>query len=151
MRLPVTGVADMLTIKQLLTSNGYAGRVAIACDASTIIDERTADVLQSNGYVIIGTGTVAGIRSKAMTREELAVPNHYGMRVFPIYQDDGAKASYFNPDRGEKDAIIAMNTAYELGFTPGTTIYFAADFDAYDFEVQNLILPYMGCSKKSFR
>ncbi|MEI3598132.1 DUF1906 domain-containing protein [Oceanobacillus sp. SE10311] len=153
MRLPDTGIADMPTIKQLLTSNGYTGRIAIAADASTILDMRTAEVLRDNGYGIIGrylTGTVGGVRSKAMTRQEIAVINHYGLRVFPIYQDGGWYASYFNAAKGEKDAIIAMNKAYELGFPPGTTIYFAVDYDAYDFEVQNNVIPYMASIRRVF-
>ncbi|WP_370459792.1 glycoside hydrolase domain-containing protein [Oceanobacillus sp. AG] len=38
--------------------------------------------------------------------KEIAVINHYGLRVFPIYQDGGWYASYFNAAQGEKDAII---------------------------------------------
>lgn len=153
MRLPVTGNADMPTIKQLLTSNGYTDRIAIAADASTILDMRTAQVLRDNGYGIIGrylTGTVAGIRSKAMTREEIEVINHYGLRVFPIYQDGGWYSGYFHAARGTKDAVIAMNKAYELGFPPGTTIYFAVDYDAYDFEVKDNIIPYLASIRRVF-
>ncbi|WP_198042663.1 glycoside hydrolase domain-containing protein [Oceanobacillus sp. AG] len=43
-----------------------------------------------------------------------------------------------------------MNKAYELGFPPGTTIYFAVDYDAYDFEVQNNIIPYMASIRRVF-
>ena len=153
MRLPDTGIADMPTIKQLLTSNGYTGRVAIAADASTILDMQTAQVLRDNGYGIIGrylTGTVGGVRSKAITRQEIAVLNHYGLRVFPIYQDGGWYESYFTATQGEKDAVTAMNKAYELGFPPGTTIYFAVDYDAYDFEVRNNIIPYMAAVRRVF-
>ncbi|MCC2252779.1 DUF1906 domain-containing protein [Virgibacillus sp. AGTR] len=32
-----------------------------------------------------------------------------------------------------------MNKAYELGFPPGTTIYFVVDYDAYDFEVRIIL------------
>lgn len=153
MRLPDTGTANMPTIKQLLTSNGYTGRVAIAADASTILDSQTAQILSSNGYGIIGrylTGTVAGIRSKALTHQEIEVINDNGLRVFPIYQDGGAKASYFSALQGVNDAIIAMNKAHELGFPPGTTIYFAVDYDAYDFEVKDKIIPYMASIRRIF-
>lgn len=146
MTLPETGIADMPTIKQLLTSNGYTGRTAMACDASTIIDEDTVKVLKANGYGIIGrylTGTVGGIRSKAMTRRELSILTENGIRVFPIYQDGGWYVEYFVPGRGTIDAYKAINAAYELGFQEGTTIYFAVDFDAYDYQVDGLIIPYM--------
>ncbi|MCC2252096.1 DUF1906 domain-containing protein [Virgibacillus sp. AGTR] len=149
MTLPANGVADMPTIKQLLTSNGYTGRVAIACDASTVINQTTANTLLNYNYQIIGryltgyVGTGAERRSKAMTQEELNVLAVNGIRVFPIYQDGGWYAEYFNYERGFSDGLRATEAAERLGFPYGTTIYFAVDFDAYDFEVTNLILPYL--------
>ncbi|GGP07881.1 glycoside hydrolase domain-containing protein [Oceanobacillus neutriphilus] len=149
MTLPDNGVADMPTIKQLLTSNGYEGRSAIACDASTVINSMTASLLKNHGYQVIGrylTGNVGGdggLRSKAMTHEELAILQENGIRVFPIYQDGGYYSDYFVPGKGTDDAWKAVRAAYKLGFPTGTTIYFAVDFDAYDFEVTNKILPYL--------
>ena len=146
MTLPATGVADVATIKQLLTSNGLTSRPAIACDASTIINDNTARTLVNNGYKVIGrylTGTVSGIRSKAMTREEIAILLSHNIRIFPIFQDGNAEAEYFVPGKGRDDAYKAINAANELGFNSGTTIYFAIDFDAYDCQITNLILPYM--------
>lgn len=153
MTLPVTGVANLATIKQLLTSNGFVERSATACDASMIIDSSTATTLEQYGYKIIGrylTGTVGGTRSKAMTHEELAILQSRGIRVFPIYQDGGSYADYFNASQGHIDAQEAINATYQLGFPEGTTIYFAVDFDAYDFQVSQLIIPYMAAVKKVF-
>ncbi|GGJ76996.1 glycoside hydrolase domain-containing protein [Virgibacillus salexigens] len=149
MTLPVDGVADMPTIKQLLTSNGYTGRSAIACDASTVINQTTTNTLLDYNYQVIGryltgyVGTGADRRSKAMTHEELNILAVNGIRVFPIYQDGGYYAEYFVPGRGTEDAWKAIRAANELGFPSGTTIYFAVDYDAYDFEVTNNILPYL--------
>lgn len=153
MTLPVTGIANMPTIKQLLTSNGYVERSAIASDASMIINESTAQTLLNNGYEIIGrylTGTVGGSRSKAMTHEELAILQEKGIRVFPIYQDGGYYSTYFNRLQGYDDAREAIEVAQRLGFPDGTTIYFAVDFDAYDFQVSQLILPYMSAVREVF-
>lgn len=50
MTLPANGVADMPTTKQLLTSNGYTGRAAIACDASTVINQTTVNTRSGEGY-----------------------------------------------------------------------------------------------------
>ncbi|MBP1971695.1 peptidoglycan hydrolase-like protein with peptidoglycan-binding domain [Virgibacillus natechei] len=146
MTLPVIGIADMATIKQLLTSNGWTGRSASACDASTIVDRPKAQTLVDHGYEIIGrylTGTVGGTRSKAMTHTELEILEEYGIRVFPIYQDGGYYPEYFNHGRGYSDGYRAIEAADRLGFPHGTTIYFAVDFDAYDFQVQDRILPYL--------
>jgi len=146
MTLKNTGVADMPTIKQLLTSNGDTNRKAVACDASTIIDREKAYTLVENGYKIIGrylTGTVGGVRSKAMTTEELEIIFDNGLRVFPIYQDGGYYAEYFVKGKGTTDANKAIQAAKKLGFPKGTAIYFAVDFDAYDYQVDSLILPYM--------
>ncbi|MYL22051.1 DUF1906 domain-containing protein [Halobacillus litoralis] len=152
MTLPATGTAGKATIKQLLTSNGLTSRSAPACDASTIVDRAKAETLVSRGYNTIGrylTGTVGGSRSKAMTNEELEILEEYNINVFPIYQDGGFYASYFNHNRGSGDGLRAHKTAEDLGFPEGTTIYFAVDFDAYDFQVTNLILPYLNGVKES--
>ncbi|WP_220349888.1 glycoside hydrolase domain-containing protein [Virgibacillus dokdonensis] len=140
----------MPTIKQLLTSNGYTGRPAIACDASTVIDHETVRTLREYNYQIIGrylTGNVAtgngGVRSKAMTHEELSILALNGIRVFPIYQDGGYYHEYFVQGRGRSDAWKAIRAANELGFPSGTTIYFAVDYDAYGFQVENNIIPYL--------
>ncbi|API93073.1 MULTISPECIES: glycoside hydrolase domain-containing protein [unclassified Virgibacillus] len=146
MTLPATGTADMPTIKQLLTSNGYTGRSAPACDASTIVDREKAQTLVDHGYKIIGrylTGTVGGTRSKAMTDSELKILEEFGIKVFPIYQDGGYYPEYFNYEQGFSDGFKAMAAAERLGFGYNTTIYFAVDFDAYGFQITNLILPYL--------
>lgn len=149
MTLPPNGVADMPTIKQLLTSNGYTDRPAIACDASTVIDYKTVKTLRDYNYQIIGrylTGNVAtdaGLRSKAMTHEELSILAVNGIRVFPIYQDGGYYHEYFVPGKGTEDAWKAIRAAYELGFPSGATIYLAVDYDAYDFQVRGNIIPYL--------
>lgn len=153
MTLPVTGIADMPTIKQLLTSNGYVGRPAKACDASMIINYDRARTLKESGYEVIGrylTGTVGGTRSKAMTHSELTILKDQGIRVFPIFQDGGANVQHFNENQGIIDAKEAVLTAYRLGFPEGTTIYFAVDFDAYDYQITQNIIPYMAAVRKEF-
>ncbi|MDN6161644.1 MAG: DUF1906 domain-containing protein, partial [Atopostipes sp.] len=155
MTLPNTGIADMPTIKQLLTSNGYTGRAAIACDASMIIDSATAATLKRYNYEVIGrylTGNVGypNSRPKGMTHEELAILEEKGIRVFPIYQDGGTTARYFTKEQGKKDAREAIQTAYRLGFPAETIIYFAVDFDAYDYQVSENIIPYMTSVRKVF-
>ncbi|MCY8031470.1 DUF1906 domain-containing protein [Bacillus inaquosorum] len=156
MCLPQTGYADMPTIKALLSSSGDTTRTASACDTATIITAEKAQTLRNNGYKTVGrylTGNVRtsnGLTSKALTSEELSVIVDAGLKVFPIYQDGGYESSYFVKDQGTRDAYSAASAARRLGFPSGTTIYFAVDFDAYDYEVTNKIIPYFQEIKSAF-
>jgi len=156
MCLPQTGYADMPTIKALLSSSGDTTRAASACDTATIITAEKAQTLRNNGYKTVGrylTGNVrtsSGLTSKALTSKELAVILDAGLKVFPIYQDGGSESSYFVKDQGTRDAYSAASAARRLGFPSGTTIYFAVDFDAYDYEVTDKIIPYFHEIKSAF-
>ncbi|WP_437132092.1 glycoside hydrolase domain-containing protein [Bacillus atrophaeus] len=156
MCLPQTGYADMPTIKALLSSSGDTTRTAAACDTATILTAETAQTLRNNGYKIVGrylTGNVrtsSGLASKALTAKELSTIFDAGLKVFPIYQDGGYESSYFVKDQGTRDAYSAASAARRLGFPSGTTIYFAVDFDAYDYEVTDKIIPYFQEIKSAF-
>ncbi|MGE0911766.1 glycoside hydrolase domain-containing protein [Bacillus atrophaeus] len=156
MCLPQTGYADMPTIKALLSSSGDTTRTASACDTATILTAETAQTLRNNGYKIVGrylTGNVrtsSGLASKALTEKELSTIFDAGLKVFPIYQDGGYESSYFVKDQGTRDAYSAASAARRLGFPSGTTIYFAVDFDAYDYEVTDKIIPYFQEIKSAF-
>lgn len=156
MCLPQTGYADMPTIKALLSSSGDTARTASACDTATILTAETAQTLRNNGYKIVGrylTGNVrtsSGLASKALTAKELSTIFDADLKVFPIYQDGGYESSYFVKDQGTRDAYSAASAARRLGFPSGTTIYFAVDFDAYDYEVTDKIIPYFQEIKSAF-
>ncbi|WP_371176266.1 glycoside hydrolase domain-containing protein [Bacillus atrophaeus] len=156
MCLPQTGYADMPTIKALLSSSGDTTRTASACDTATILTAETAQTLRNNGYKIVGrylTGNVrtsSGLASKALTAKELSTIFDAGLKVFPIYQDGGYESSYFVKDQGTRDAYSTASAARRLGFPSGTTIYFAVDFDAYDYEVTDKIIPYFQEIKSAF-
>ncbi|MCY8236918.1 DUF1906 domain-containing protein [Bacillus inaquosorum] len=156
MCLPQTGYADMPTIKALLSSSGDTTRTASACDTATIITAEKAQTLRNNGYKTVGRYLTGNVRtsndltSKALTSEELSVIVDAGLKVFPIYQDGGYESSYFVKDQGTRDAYSAASAARRLGFPSGTTIYFAVDFDAYDYEVTDKIIPYFQEIKSAF-
>ncbi|MEC1339235.1 DUF1906 domain-containing protein [Bacillus velezensis] len=156
MCLPQTGYADMPTIKALLSSSGDTTRAASACDTAAILTADTAKTLRENGYKIVGrylTGNVrtsSGLTSKALTSKELSTIFNAGLSVFPIYQDGGYESSYFVKDQGTRDAYSAASAARRLGFPSGTTIYFAVDFDAYDYAVTDKIIPYFQEIKSAF-
>ncbi|WP_169823641.1 glycoside hydrolase domain-containing protein [Anaerobium acetethylicum] len=145
MCLDVTGSADKRTLQGLLKSNGDTTRPGTACDASTILNQGKINVLKSNGYRYIGrylTGTVDGSRSKAMTKEEANLIIDNGLKIFPIYQEGGRDVVKFTESNGNNDALKAVGAAQALGIPYGSTIYFAVDFDCYDYQVTNNIIPY---------
>lgn len=144
-----SGVIGVSTMKSLLTSKGDTGRLALACDCSTVLNAKQASDLYNSGYRYIGrylTGTVgvgAEERSKALTISEIKAIQNVGLSIFPIYQDGGYYSEYFGKTlQGSYDAVTAIQRAKRLGFTNGTTIYFAVDFDCLEYETDGLIIPY---------
>jgi len=150
--LPETGVADMSTIKALLTSCGDTTRAAKACDCSVQLTYPKALALRKEGYECVGrylTGFVGkGIhrRSKSLTANELVSIFRAELRVFPIFQDGGWYPEYFSGGAavGERDGRIAVEAAKLINLPMGTIIYFAVDCDLYDYQVSQLIIPYFG-------
>lgn len=146
---PYTSTADLTVIKGLLTSNGNVNRDASAMDTSKQLTASEVTYLKSQGYNIIGrylTGSVgvgADKRNKYLTRTELHNIVSAGLSVFPIYQDGGADISYFTANQGMKDANLAGQAARSLGIPSGTTIYFAADLDVEDGNIDGTIIPYI--------
>ena len=132
-------VSDELTFEtymSLITSNGDVNRAAHAVDTSAQLDSESAAVLKKNGYTIVGrylTGTVgtgADERPKNLTGSELESLFKAGLSVFPIFQEGAPiEAAYFTADQGKTDANKAWHAANDLGFAPGTVIYFAVDGD----------------------
>ncbi|MCI8693391.1 MAG: DUF1906 domain-containing protein [Lachnospiraceae bacterium] len=141
------GDVDVSTMKSLLMSKGDTSRRASACDCATVLNLQQAKDIAEAGYTHVGrylTGYV-GINHipKYLTPEEIRNIEAAGLRVFPIYQDGGYYLEYFqNPARGILDAKMAILTAEILGFPEGTTIYFAVDFDCYEFQINRYIIPY---------
>ena len=156
-----TGIADMPTIKALLSSAGDTNRAAVACDTATILDSTSAAELKSAGYNYVGrylTGTVgsgSSETSKAVTASELQAIFDAGLNVFIIYEDGGYELDYFTAAQGTDDAQTALVAATSLNngtqaLPSGTTIYFAVDYDAEDTDIQNNILPYFQALSAEF-
>lgn len=152
MCLPVTGIANMPTIKATMASCGDTSRSASACDCATILTAYTAATLKSNGYRYIGrylTGTAGGV-SKALTAAEIQIIFDAGLNFFPIYETSSTYESYFTPSQAVTDAAAAITKAKQLGLPKNTIIYFAVDFDAMDYQITNSILPYFNVIKYYF-
>ncbi|MBR6567062.1 MAG: DUF1906 domain-containing protein [Clostridia bacterium] len=144
MGIEATGKAELDTWLRLLTAPGDSSRGAVASDSATILDEKKAELLYSEGYRYIGrylTNASSGF-DKALTREEAEIILASGMSFFPIYQTAGTKYSYFTASKGAEDAEKAMDAAYKLGLPESTVIYFAVDFDATRAQINGNILSY---------
>lgn len=152
--LPVTGKVDPTTWMSLLTSKGDPNRACKACDCATVLNAQQAKDLKAAGYTHVGrylTGYVGKDTSKALTQDEVKNITDAGLAVFPIYQDGGYYQEYFaNSSQGTIDAVTAISAAQRIGIPSGVTIYFAVDFDAYEFQIDSMILPYFRQIKAAF-
>ncbi len=85
------------------------------------------------GRYLTGTVRKNGISvSKALTSEEISAITTAGLRIFAIYQDGGASATYFNYSKGYSDAQKAYEAAKNLRIPLDEIIYFAVDYDFTD-------------------
>ncbi len=144
MGIESAGKADLTSWLHLLTAPGDSSRKAEAADSATILDEKKAKLLYSEGYRYIGrylTNASSGF-DKALTREEAEIILSSGLNLFHIYQTAGTKYSYFTASKGTEDAVKAMDAAYKLGLPENTVIYFAVDFDATRAQINGNILAY---------
>ena len=144
----------------LLVSTGNPDRDGLACDCAEKIDTPAkAQAIINDEYSIVGrylTGTIYDANyvpvSKALDEQELNTLKEAGLKVFAIYQD--AKEWYLaNPEQedlyyyysyeqGVIDARKATAAALNLKIPIGEYIYFAVDYDFYEFEVKEMIIPY---------
>lgn len=150
---PVDGIAGKQTWLSAITSTGDTSRRGTACDSVTMITPERATTLKTEGYEIIGrylTNARNGVLNKKIQIGELQTIFDANLRVFPIFQTYGGDASYFNFGQGGRDAIEAYYAAESHRFKDRTTIYFAVDFDAYDNDVDNNILPHFRAIESEF-
>ena len=144
-QLEVNGIADQRTWLSLLVSTGDTTRKGTASDCITMITPARAQTLVNEGYKVVGryltNASAAGLNKKIQPGELNNIFNA-GLSIFPIYQTIGSNVNYFNERQGTTDATLAVRAAKSYGFREGTTIYFAVDFDAYDYQVTSNILPY---------
>ncbi|WP_053731748.1 glycoside hydrolase domain-containing protein [Nocardia sp. NRRL S-836] len=143
--LPETGKGDFQTWASLLVSTGDDSRRGTALDCVTQITTARAQALRQQGYLYVGrylSNVPNTTLNKKIQDGELSVITGNGLRVFPIYQTYGGEAAYFNRAQGRGDAFAAIDRAKFYGFKRGTRIYFAVDYDAYDYQVTDNIIPH---------
>lgn len=143
--LPVTGAADASTWASLMVSYGDQTRTGGACDGVTRITDARAATLKSAGIEIVGRYLNPGgseLPEKQIQPGELQTIADNGLSCFPIYQTWNRAASDFSYDAGVRAALAAIDWAKVHGFKDGTTIYFAVDYDAVDWEVTAYVIPH---------
>ncbi len=145
-QIPVTGDADYATWMSLLVSTGDPDRAVAALDTSTEITSQRLATIKNAGYTTVGR-YLSNVDSPTALNKKLQPGELFrllkaGISVFPIFQEAGNGTQWFTAPYGETHADKAVAAAREHGFLPGTTIYFAVDFDPTDAEISSAILPY---------
>jgi peptidoglycan hydrolase-like protein with peptidoglycan-binding domain len=151
--LPQNGIGDFQTWASLLVSTGDPDRVGKACDCVTEITDARAKELINRGVETVGrylTNVEGTDLNKKIQPGELETIFRNKLTIFPIYQTYGGEAAYFNYEQGSQDAEAAILAAKGYGFNPGTTIYFAIDYDATGDDIQSNIIPHFEGIKDSF-
>lgn len=69
---------------------------------------------------------------KMLTRDEAQMIAGQGLGIVSVFQARNTQIADFAPDKADRDASAALQSALEVGQPPGTPIYFAVDFDAQD-------------------
>ncbi|MBG6060079.1 peptidoglycan hydrolase-like protein with peptidoglycan-binding domain [Cryobacterium sp. MP_M3] len=144
--LPITGLADFATWASLLISTGDPTRPAKAVDCITTITPTRAQTLVANGITTVGrylsNTPVADYTDKNIKPGELDTIFSAGLKVFPIFQEGGDGLDAFSYERGASAGYKAHSAAQSYGFTSGTVVYFAVDFDAIEDEVLSNVVPH---------
>lgn len=139
--IPEINQLDTNTWMSLFVSKGNPDRKADACDTRFEITDDFASKLKSDGYKIIGRYLTGGSFKELRDGELQRIVNH-GFEYFPIFQDNGRELENFTFQSGVNNAKMASEAAVAKGVPKGSIIYFAVDFDAYDYQVDSNILPY---------
>ncbi|MCX5387660.1 glycoside hydrolase domain-containing protein [Streptomyces sp. NBC_00083] len=140
--LAVNGHGDYATWCQLLVSMGDPDRPVTASDTAYTITPSRAKKMYSDGYRFVGrylNEASSGGGSKMLEEGELANIFAGGLRVFPIFQDNGRSLNEYKFETGVAHAQKAHDQAVHFGFNRGTVIYFAVDYDATDGDMPQIL------------
>ncbi len=138
------GNVNRRTWGALLWSKGDTDRKANACDCRQQLDAIKASSLYESGYRYVGRylTKVPGGWDKNLTPTEINAIIDTGLKIFPIFQEAHDKLSDFSYSSGFSDGYKAIMAATNLLIPPGTTLYFAVDFDATEAQAKNQITKY---------
>lgn len=146
--LPETGVVDYATWAEVLVSHGDPDRPATAIDCISPITQQRAEWLYRKGFRMVGRylkntpNTNGNGLDKELKDFEFGAIKDAGLKLFVIFQYYGGSASYFTSDKGTRDARHALERAHELNVPREATIFFAVDYDATQYDIDNYVIPY---------
>lgn len=140
LEISATGNGDYGTWAALLVSTGDPTRSVTGMDTTTALTPSTAAQRYAEGYRVVGRYLT--VEGKSIVAGELDVILGAGMAVVPIFQNYNNGPSYFTYELGADHGRQAALRARQLGFTSGTVIFFAVDYDAFEAEIDTLIVPY---------
>jgi peptidoglycan hydrolase-like protein with peptidoglycan-binding domain len=100
--------------------------------------------VSKSGFGQFHSGRPTGGRRRCPTEGELADIFGGGLRVFPIFQDNGRTLSEYYWGNGYAHARKAHNQAVHFGFNRGTIIYFAVHCDAADADMPQILEYFRG-------
>lgn len=159
--LPATGAADVQTWGALLVSTGDPNRPGTGADCITTLTDAKLSLLRNRGYKYFGrylTNTPDQDPDKCLKAGEAERIIAAGGKLFPIFQTAGSVPSHFTSERGIEVAEEASAAAIAYRIPEDSIIYFTVDYDAYDWEVTDKILPYfrsvnakLGANGRRFR
>lgn len=148
MALDSDGWVGLSTWAALLVSKGNTDRDYNAIDCTDRITYERAKYLKSIGINYIGRYLTGYWK---VSKNEINNMNLADIRFIPIFERSGADIvntpdvtdiEYFTRSQGISDGQYAKLGAELLGLPKNSTIYFAVDFDVYDYEVESNIIPY---------
>jgi len=143
--LPATGNATLQTWASLLVSTGDSARPGTGADCITTLTPARLTSLRNAGYLYFGrylTNATNHDPNKDLKHGEASAIIGAGGRLFPIFQTGGGSPSHFTTQRGAEVAEEAAVAAWAYRIPANSVIYFSVDYDAYDWEVTDSIIPY---------
>ncbi len=142
----VNGEGNYETWCELLVSTGDETRATTALDCSVEkVSVERAELFKASGYKYIGRYIIEidGGLDKALEQYEIDNIFSNGMSIIPLFQMGGSYSDYFTHAMGVEDAEIAYKNARSIyGIPKRTIIYFAVDYDAYEYEASEGIYDY---------
>lgn len=141
MALSATGTINFSTWMALLISYGDKNRSHTCCDTRFEITSERLETLKSMGIEAVGR-YINGTEFKVLRKGEPQRIIDGGLGLIPIYQENGTSGEDFSASIGLSHGANAQRLAINLGIPFGSTIYFAVDYDAQDWEITDYIIPY---------
>jgi hypothetical protein len=97
--------------------------------------------IKNNGYDFVARYLGQSSHKRITSAEALQLKG-VGLAIVLVYEDTPTGADYFSSGRGQVDATRAAQQAQAINAPPGTTIYFAVDYDASADDLSDAIIPY---------